>query len=313
VEVISTRDVEKGEELVSLFANWKRSRAKDKVLPRKALKFSTKEVASPNSNFGPHAKGVYNIFVSDAQVEERDEKLRNIFEDVVRELIPSRQMRLNEYKAAESMRDRGGKLAKEARKRREQSESKLLARLAIECELVMLGERSWATFESELRGDGLADAIRESVRSLEASDSDDTISVKTAMRAWTKAKAVQVTPKRPLRVNGRRGGQKTEAQKMAQALSSGFASIRSALANEGKGNGGRTGSGGQGTKKGQRSNQRGSNGGGGGTSVCWHCGEDGHSWWEKTKCPFANKPAAPGTKHAARDAEKANLAAAGKS
>ena len=289
-EEITLRDVAKGSELANIFEEWRVS--SDKALPHKALKFIGKEVAAPSSKFAHPEEGVYNVFVSAGQMDRRDEKLRNIFEDVVYKFIPSREIRRNEFEAAEALRDRGGQLAKDARKRREKSELKLLARLAVECELCMMGAKSWAAYDEALRGDGVVEAIQAAFQNSSASDSEDGISRKAAHAAWTKARAVKITPPRAKKGKYSSGG---ESQSIASAMKSGFAALRSALANGNEG-----GNGGWSPVKSSSANQPSRVSADFSSRDCWHCGKKGHAWWEKGKCKLAGKDPAPGTVHAAK-------------
>jgi hypothetical protein len=296
VESISLKVVAKGEELTNIFRRWRDSA--DKILPYQALKFIGKQVASPNSEFLHPTRGVYNVLHSDAQVELRDAKLRNIFEDVVYELIPGRVQRKNEYEAAEALRDKGGKLAKAARLRREKRESVLLSRLAVECELVLMGAKSWSAFASSIRGDGVAEAIQASFRHASDDSSDeDPISIKVAAAAWRKAMAAKVTatPNRPLRVKKRADNKKqaSNGNQLAASVKSGFASLRSSLANAGWGGGQQLGGGTQ-TKPPYAKKMK-----------CWQCNEVGHAWFETDRCKLAGKPPAPGSRHAKKAARGA--------
>ena len=212
---------------------------------------------------------------------------------MVRELVPGREQRKNEYEAAEALRDKGGLLAKSARLRREKRESVLLSRLAVECELVMMGAKSWTAYSSSLRGDGVAEAIQASFRNAsDDSSDDDSVPIKVAAAAWKKAIAAKVvaTPKRPLRIGRAKNNaaQNGNSRQMAAGLKSGFASLRSSLANGGWG--GRpdgAGSGGAG------SNRKGGNG----KMRCWQCNELGHAWYDEDKCKLAGKPPAPKSRH----------------
>jgi hypothetical protein len=302
-EAIRQKDIEKGIALKNIFKVWRKGT--DKVLPYKALKFIGKEVASPLSEFLHPTRGVYNTPFSASQTELRDTKLRNIFEDVVYKLIPGREVRLNEFKAAEALRGKGADLAKAARKRREKSESVLLSRLALECELCMMGAKSWSEFDGTLRGDGVAEAIRTSLVDSAGSESDEgAISLKTAAAAWRRAMAAKVAPLRTKQGSGEKSrGQsrtKTDAQLLVASMQSGFATLRNSLANGGwavKGNGG-------GGRRGGSTNQKGGAGGPSTDRPCWQCGKHGHTWWQKSECPLAGKDPAPGTKHAAKNAAR---------
>jgi hypothetical protein len=305
-EAIRQKDIEKGIALKNIFKVWRKGT--DKVLPYKALKFIGKEVASPLSEFLHPTRGVYNTLFSASQTELRDTKLRNIFEDVVYKLIPGREVRLNEFKAAEVLRGKGGDLAKAARKRREKSESVLLSRLALECELCMMGAKSWSEFDGTLRGDGVAEAIRTSLVDSADSESDEgAISLKTAAAAWRRAMAAKVAPLRAKQGSGEKSrGQrqaKTDAQLLVASMQSGFATLRNSLANGGwaaKGNGGNGGGG----RRGGSTNQKGGAEGPSAGRPCWQCGKHGHTWWQKSECPLAGKDPAPGTKHAAKNAAR---------
>ena len=295
VSEISSKLLRKGESLKSIFEEWRVSG--DKILPYEALKFIGKEVASTRSDFYHPTRGVYNVFGSEHQVEARDFKLRNLFEDVVRKLVPSRQIRLNEYEAAEALRDRGGQLAKDIRRRREKSESKLLARLALDCELCMMGVKSGKAYDEALKGDGIAMAIRDAFGNSDASsDEEATVSRKLAEVAWKKASNVRITPQRAKKQN--RKGQNSETKAMLDALRSGFASIRSSLAN-GTANGGWKDDGRSSNGRRNGSNQASS--GNKGAGPCWHCGLDGHAQWEKAKCKLAGQAPAPGSEHEKRN------------
>ena len=294
VSKISAKDIDKGITLTNIFARWRRG--KDRVLPYKALKFIAKEVASPMSEFLHPVRGIYSTLVSEEQQELRDAKLRNIFEDVVYKLVPGRQLRLNEYEAAEQLRDKGGKLAKAARKRRAKSESVLLSRLAIECELCMMGSKSWSEFDGALRGDGVAEAIRTSFRnSSDDSSDEDVVSMKTAASAWKRAVAARVASPRSKKSKQKsfgKGKKPKHDSQLVATFQSGLAEIKRTLANGGWAKSPDVG----GAKREGGANHRGRKDGGGGS--CWHCGEDGHSFWQKSKCPLAGKDPAPGTKHA---------------
>ena len=311
-EAIRLKDIEKGVSLANVFKVWRKGT--DKILPYQALKFIGKEVASPLSDFMHPTRGVYNTLVSGAQTELRDTKLRNIFEDIVYKLVPGREERRNEYEAAEALRDKGGALAKAARKRRAKSESVLLSRLALECELCMMGAKSWSEFEGTLRGDGVAEAIRISLLNSSGSDSDvGMVSLKTAAAAWNRAMAAKVTPPRAKQFHGRdkrnqrQRQPKSEAQLLVASMQSGFASLRNSLANGGWASNGNNGGGRSGV---QGANQRSKSGSGGkGGRDCWQCGKPGHTWWQKSRCPLAGKDPAPGSKHAERNAGAAAAAA----
>jgi hypothetical protein len=292
VEDITARDIAKGEELTNIFGMWRVSA--DKTLPYKVLKFIGKEVASARSDFAHPKRGVYDVFVSADQKTKRDEKLRNIFEDVVRKLIPSREIRRNEYEAAEAMRSRGGDLAKHARKRREKSEYKLLARLAVECELCMMGAKSWLAYDEALRGDGVVEAIQASfLPSSGSSSEEEGLSRKTAVAAWMRARAVKVTPPRAKQAQPKSNH---HSQSMAATMKAGFASLRMALASDRK-SWGRNGNNNTGANQQHASGTE--------KQDCWQCGKVGHAWWQKDKCKLSGKPAAAGSVHAQRAADKA--------
>jgi hypothetical protein len=181
---ITARSIAKGKALVNAFDAWKTGT--DKILPMRAVKFIGKHVASPVSRFQHPTRGVYHVLSATAQVEQRDNKLRNIFESVARDLVPGRETRKLEYEAAELLRDKGGKIAKDRRKRRGKGETKLLARLALECELCLMGSKSWSAYDKALKSDGVVDAIRTSLVRSDDSDSDsdaNTVSLKTATAA----------------------------------------------------------------------------------------------------------------------------------
>ena len=302
--------VRKGKALSNLFEVWRNS--DEKVLPYKALKFIGNEVAAPTSTFYHPTKGVYNVFVADSQISARDRALRNIFEDVATKLVPGRELRMREYRAAEELRDRGGKLAKEIRKSREKSESKLLARLALECELCMMGVQSRKDYKDALIGDGVTEAIQASFRQSDGSgsDEDNTVSRKLAVAAWKRACASRVTPPRSKRGNRASKQPKSEAKLMAEMIRSGFASVRQSLSNGKGGNGGWNDGGGKANDSRSKGNQsRRSNQGRKG-ELCWHCNKPGHTQWQKDQCSLAGQDPAPGSVHAKKNADRAAAASA---
>jgi hypothetical protein len=294
VEDITSRDIKKGKSLVRSFATWVQSG--DKILPAEAVKYIGKKVASPLSRFTHPVRGIYHVLVAPNQAEMRDSKLRNIFASVVTDLIPGRELRKIEYEAANLLKDKGGRIAKDQRKRRERGETKLLARLSVECELCLMGYKSWVAFDGALKADGVAEAIRLSTQlSNTGSDSGDenTISAKTAMSAWNKAKAAMI--RSPPQAASRAFA--TPAKKLEDQLKAGLALIRKEMRRaSGNGNGGW--SAGMSPSKGDHGASPKS------SDACWHCNKPGHAWYEKAKCPLSGKPPAKGSNHARKAAAR---------
>ena len=295
---ITARSIAKGKALVNAFDAWKTGT--DKILPMRAVKFIGKHVASPVSRFQHPTRGVYHVLSATAQVEQRDNKLRNIFESVARELVPGRETRKLEYEAAELLRDKGGKIAKDRRKRREKGETKLLARLALECELCLMGSKSWSAYDKALRSDGVVDAIRTSLVRSDDSDSDsdaNTVSLKTATAAWTKAQSAMVSP------NARSGSRSatTPDRRMADMFRSLKASLRSVVAAAGNNPSAFNGNAGWALDSGAG---RVANTRGGARGNCWQCNLPGHAWYEKDKCSLSGQTPAVGSVHASKAAKR---------
>ena len=167
-----------------------------------------------------------------------------------------------------------------------------------------MGVKSGKAYDEALKGDGIAEAIRDAFVNSDAStDEEATVSRKLAEAAWRKASKVRVTPPRAKQTDKKRGHD-SSSKAMLDALRSGFASIRSSMANgSGGNNGGWKDDGRKGNGRGAGANQGSSTGRA--TNVCWHCGIKGHAQWEKAKCKLAGKDPAPGTEHAMRNAGSA--------
>ena len=179
--------------------------AETDVVPPASLEFMRKHIAPVACDFGHPLHGVYNVFSTTHEKAHAIRRARAIYRDAVDEVAAARisryesvtadnRDRMVENRARASRRQQGAILSAQQRQAAFSRESAALARLALECRLVMCGSRAWKVFFMNLDAAADADLVARGLGLPEGSDDESEHRRSVAARAWKAAAAVALTP-----------------------------------------------------------------------------------------------------------------------
>jgi hypothetical protein len=189
---------------VGEFKAWVASAETD-VIPPSSLEFMRSHVVPVSCDFAHPTCGVDNIFSTAYERSHAIRRARSIYRDAVQDVATSRisryeslvslnRDRLTETQARVARRVQGTALSTEQRQATLARESTTLARLALECRLVMCGSKAWRLFFAGLDAAADADLVAQGLGLPDDSDDDAEHARAVAAKAWRAASAVALTP-----------------------------------------------------------------------------------------------------------------------
>jgi hypothetical protein len=189
---------------VGEFRAWEASAETD-VIPAPSLAFMRSHVVPSSCDFAHPTRGVYNIFSTSYEKSHAIRRARSIYRDAVEAVATSRisryeslvsqnRDRLTEAQARVARRLHGTALSTEQRQATLSRESSTLARLALECRLVMCGSKTWKLFFAGLDAAADADLVARGLGLPDDSDDEAEHARSVAAKAWKATSAVALTP-----------------------------------------------------------------------------------------------------------------------
>ena len=191
---------------VNEYKTWE-AQAETDVVPPASLDFMRKHIVPVSCDFGHPSRGVYNVFSTAHEKDHAIRRARSIYRDAVQDVAAARisryesvsadnRDRLVENRARASRRQQGATLSAQQRQAAFDRESTSLARLALECRLVMCGSKAWKVFFTSLDAAADADLVARGLGLPDDSDDESEHRRGVAARAWKAAAAVALTPLR---------------------------------------------------------------------------------------------------------------------